>query len=297
MNAFWVDSKTLRFFVFTLLMPVSVMAAESVSKTMAIDSDGLVRVENVAGEIVITTWDRNEVSVDAKLGDEVESLEVTETGNGVLVRVKNRSTSYNMDGSDLELKVPATANLEVESVSAEISVEGAGGEWVSLVSVSGDLELAATVKRVELQSVSGDVEYTGSSTRTQIESVSGEIAVSGISGEVSVQTVSGEVSLTAESIERGRFEAVSGDLELEVGLVASGRLNADNMSGDINLSLPKDQNLSISAQTFSGDIGSDFGKANTSSHGPGSSLEFESPEGGASLKLESFSGDISIRRR
>lgn len=296
MNNQRVNSKLLCGMILCAFVPLSIMAGEKVSQTIGIDSDGLVRVENVAGEIEIGTWDKDEVSVEANLGDEAEGLEVSETANGVLIRVKNRSNHHQMDGSDLVIMIPGAASLEVESVSADIIAEGPGGETANLVSVSGDIELQASAGRVEIQSVSGDVEYAGLSSRTQMETVSGTIAVSGISGEVSMQTVSGDISLTTESIERGRFEAVSGDLELELGIDGSGRLNVDNMSGDVILNLPADQSLSIAAQTFSGDIRSDFGEAEQTSFGPGSVLEFDSG-GGATVKLESFSGDIQIRRR
>ena len=294
MNNLRVNSKLLYGTILSALLPLSIMAGEKVSQTIDMDSDGLVRVENVAGEIEIGTWDKGEVSIEANLGDEAEGLEVSETSNGVLIRVKNRSNQHNMDGSDLVIMIPGSASLEVESVSADIIAEGPGGDMANLISVSGDIELKASAGRVEIQSVSGDVEYAGDSSRTQMETVSGGIAVSGISGEVSIQTVSGDVSLTTESIERGRFEAVSGDLELEMGIDDSGRLNVDNMSGDVVVNLPSDQSLSISAQTFSGDIRSDFGAEQTS-FGPGSVLEFDSG-GGATVKLESFSGDIQIRR-
>jgi hypothetical protein len=46
--------------------------------------------------------------------------------------------------------------------------------------------------------------------------------------------VSGDVSMVGSRIARGRFETVSGDLQLSLDLAERGRLNAESMSGDVN---------------------------------------------------------------
>jgi DUF4097 and DUF4098 domain-containing protein YvlB len=68
------------------------------------------------------------------------------------------------------------------------------------------------------------------------------------------------------------------------------------MSGDIKLSLPGSQQAEFSVQSYSGSIHSDFGESARVSRGPGVVLEHREGDGGAKIRLESFSGDISIRR-
>ncbi len=283
--------------VAALALSFSLAAAERVSETRSISGDARIRVENTAGKVVVTVWDKNEISIVADLGDEAEELEISATSTGLQLVVVNRSTHFDMDGTDIELKVPAGVSLDIAGVSADIEVDGVNGAHQRLETVSGDIDIISDTPRIEAQTVSGDIEYSGASSRCQMESVSGDIAVSGAGGEVTINTVSGEVSLTDSNIERGRFEAVSGDLELEVSVADSGHLTAANMSGDILLQLPRDQPLEITAQTFSGDISSDFGTVGRVSHGPGSALEYTSPDGGPTIRLESFSGDIKLRSR
>ena len=69
------------------------------------------------------------------------------------------------------------------------------------------------------------------------------------------------------------------------------------MSGDVKLSLPTSQQAEFTAQSFSGDIHTDFGDSARVSKGPGVVLEHRTGENGAKIRLESFSGDISIRSR
>jgi DUF4097 and DUF4098 domain-containing protein YvlB len=90
---------------------------------------------------------------------------------------------------------------------------------------------------------------------------------------------------------------VSGDLILSLSLAARGRLTCDSMSGDVRLSLPSSQQAEFTAQSFSGDIHTDFGDSVRVSKGPGVMLEHREGDNGAKIRLESFSGDISIRSR
>jgi DUF4097 and DUF4098 domain-containing protein YvlB len=283
--------------VFALSVPGVAVCGEDIDKTLAMPADGLVTVEHVAGTVEIETWDRPEVHIQGEAGRSVEEVEFASTSSGVQVRVINRKGEHRVDGTDLHLRIPETANVEAETVSADISLSGSRGDTVVLRTVSGDLEVAATAKRIDLHSVSGDVEFEGAAARSSFETVSGEITVVGAAGEISANTVSGDVTLEAGEVTQGRFEAVSGDLILSLSLAARGRLTCDSMSGDVRLSLPSSQQAEFTAQSFSGDIHTDFGDSVRVSKGPGVMLEHREGDNGAKIRLESFSGDISIRSR
>jgi DUF4097 and DUF4098 domain-containing protein YvlB len=283
--------------VIALGIPPAAFCGEEIDQTLAMPADGLVSVENVAGTVEFVAWNRAEVQIRGEAGNSVDKVEIETTSNGVQVRIVNRKDRHHVDGTELVLRIPEGASVEAETVSADISVSGSHGESITLRTVSGDLEVDAKPQRIEMRSVSGDVEFEGSASRSTVETVSGEITLVGASGEVSANTVSGDVSLEAGEVTEGRFEAVSGDLILSLSLADGGRLTSDAMSGDVKLSLPSSQQAEFTAQSFSGDIHSDFGEAARVSKGPGVMLEHREGENGAKIRLESFSGDISIRRR
>jgi DUF4097 and DUF4098 domain-containing protein YvlB len=260
-------------------------------------ADGMVQVENLAGNVEFASWDRNEVQIRGEAGDDVEKVEITSTSKGVQVKVRNPKNTRRIDGTNLYLRVPAGASIEGEGVSADFTVEGNKGQSIILNTVSGDLQVGASPARLELASVSGDIEFEGQVSRSAVETVSGDITMAGGSGEVSVSTVSGDLSLESGEIDRGRFESVSGEMTLSLSITASGRLNCDSMSGDINLMLPASQQADFNAQSYSGDIHTDFGKSVSVSKGPGTVLEHRVGDNGAKIRLESFSGDVSIRSR
>jgi DUF4097 and DUF4098 domain-containing protein YvlB len=278
-----------------LLFLNTAMAKTVVDESRPMAADGLVSVENLAGSVEFTTWERAEVKIEGELGDDVKELEIIESSTGIRISVKNDSSRRNVDESHLRLQIPQSASVEAESVSADLTLKGSQGVSIDFNSVSGDLNVEAKPGRLELESVSGDVEFHGQTSRASIETVSGEIEVLGVDSEVRISTVSGDAKLSGSNITSGRLETVSGDLRLELELADGGRLNAESMSGDVYLKLPASQQADFSAMTFSGDIRTDFGAVSEKSRGPGSSLTYREGSNGASIDIESFSGDIHIQ--
>jgi DUF4097 and DUF4098 domain-containing protein YvlB len=281
-----------------LAVPLTAPAADDIDSTHDVPGDGLVQVENVAGSIDISVWERNEVRVRGRVADDVEEVEIESTSNGLRIEVRNKRNQRQIDSTHLELTVPISASIEAEGVSADISVDGSKGESLTLATVSGDVEVNAESQRVELASVSGDVEFEGNSSRLAAESVSGDVTLIGVEQEVEASTVSGDVTLEGGEIEKGRFETVSGELNLVLDLLDGGRLNCDAMSGDISLRLPASQQAAFSAQSYSGDINTEFGDPmHHSKSSSGATLKAQVGDNGARIRLETFSGDISIRSR
>ena len=221
-------------------------------------------------------------------------LEITESTQGIQIEVQHEKQSGHFDESELHLVIPRGASIVAEGISADISILGCEGKSLSAESVTGDVTVKANPGRVDLSSVSGDVDFEGSSSRTAAESVSGDIDLAGISGEVTVSTVSGDTYLLAGTVSLGRFDSVSGSLELNLIAEDGGRLTVESMSGDVSLVLPKSQTGEFNVQSFSGNISTDFGQVTQESYGPGSHLKHVSGNSGTTIRVESFSGDIHI---
>ena len=279
-----------------LAVPGFALASEAIQERAEMSASGKVTVVNISGDIDISTWDRAEVELTGELGDDSELIfEVS--GGDVRIEVEAEKSSgwgSGPESSDLVVRIPVGADLDVTGVSSDIRIDDAGGDVLEAESVSGDVEVTGDVERLELASVSGDVEFRGSANRASTESVSGDIDLEGLSGELEVSLVSGDVNLIGGEFESGRFESVSGSLELELGMSRNGRLSIETMSGDVVLALPSGQEGEFRAQTFSGDIRSEFGTAKKDRTGPGQRLEHVEGDGGAVIRVESFSGDVRI---
>ena len=238
-------------------------ASRSVSRTVSAEPDGEVSIELIAGRIEVIGWDRDEVEVTGTVGDDVKELVVESEKGEVEIELEitrdDRGRSKDIE-ADLTIHVPRGSSIEIESVSARISVEGTSGP-------------------VEVESVSGGIEIRGSVTMADVSSVSGEILVA-----------------SDEALTEGSFETVSGGIEVRAPF-QDGDFSFESVSGNIALYLPSGTSAEFSVETFSGKIANDFGHTprSASEYAPGQELEFTLGGGSATVDIESISGRVELR--
>lgn len=259
-----------RVLLFASLLVLAASAAHadrSVSKSVAAEADGHVSVEVISGKVELIGWDRDEVEVTGSVGDDVEELRVRSVAGHVSIDLEiddedGRHGSRDIDAR-LTVNVPRNSSVEIESVSADVSVEETDGA-VSIESVSGRVTVRAAVREAEIESVSGRIEVT-----------------------------------SASALEEGEFETVSGDIALDAALQAGGSYSFESVSGNIELRLPRDVSASFEVETFSGRIVNALGPEarRESEHGPGMTLSFSTGDGAARVEIESFSGRVELRER
>jgi len=104
--------------------------------------------------------------------------------------------------------VPKDASIDGIAVSADIDILDLDSEKLTASSVSGDVVVRASIRRVSIESVSGDVEFSGQAIRSSAESVSCDVSFFGIFGQVSATTVSGDMDFEAGLIDSGKLETV-----------------------------------------------------------------------------------------
>jgi DUF4097 and DUF4098 domain-containing protein YvlB len=246
---------------------VTAWAARPVSETVSAEPDGTVEIGLIGGTVEITGWDRDQVEVTGTIGNDVERLRVESDGRNVEIEVEvageegmaRRATEARVD---LVVHVPRASAVEVESVSADVSVDDTSGR-IACESVSSTIEIRGRAREIEASTVSGDI----------------------------------EVHL-ADELAEGEFGSVSGDLVLSSALAAGAELSFESVSGDVELHLPAETSARFSVETFSGKIENDFGPApvQASEYVPAKSLSFTTGGGSASVEVESFSGRIQLRR-
>jgi DUF4097 and DUF4098 domain-containing protein YvlB len=283
--------------VMALAAAVPVTAQQKLDETRPASKDGVVEVHNVSGSVRVTGWDRDEVAVTGTLGRGSERLEFTGSGARTEVRVVLPHFAQHVDGSDLELKVPAGSRLEVNTVSADIGVDGVAGP-VRLESVRGRVTVGGAPREFEAKTVSGDIEVAAASAPGRASSVSGKVALKGVGESVEADSVSGAVTVTGDAVTRAQLQTTSGDIRFDAGLAAGGRLDAKTVSGSVGLRLPAATAAEFDVTTFSGNITNEFGPQakRTSEYGPGKELSFSTGTG-AKVVAKTFSGDVRLQKR
>jgi DUF4097 and DUF4098 domain-containing protein YvlB len=273
------------------------VAQQKVDETKPAAKDGTVEVHNVAGSVRVTGWDQDRVAVTGTLGKGTEKLEFTAAERRTVVRVVLPHFASHVDGSELEIKVPAGSSLEVKTVSADVSVEKVAGA-TDLESVSGRITVGGEPKRFSAKTVSGDVEIRAASAPGRAKSVSGAVKLNGVTGEVEAGSVSGDITVKGDAVSRVDLETTSGDIRLDAGLAKDARVTVKTLSGTVELQLPAATSADFDVTTFSGDIINDFGPAakRTGEYKPGKELAF-STGAGARVVAKSFSGDVHLRKK
>src|SRR5580658_1632098 len=83
-----------------LLPALSGAAVRNIDQQQAADPSGTVEIQNVAGSVQVSGWDKPEVSVTGQIGERVERVDLTSDGHRTIVHVVLPSGStWGGDGS------------------------------------------------------------------------------------------------------------------------------------------------------------------------------------------------------
>ena len=273
-------------------------AATPIDQSRPLDPRGRVEIDNLKGRVEVRAWDRPEVKITGSLGAGVEKFSVEGDERSLRIEVKYPNRARNTEPTMLIVQVPLQAELEVGTVSADIDVHGVAPRELSLESVSGDISANGAPRRASVESVSGDLALTFNSGDVEASAVSGDLTLGGrLTGEVSVETVSGNMRVDSkgERLRRLSVETVSGDADLKVALQPDGEISMESVSGDLTLTVPRDLSAQVTGESFSGDLSAPGAKIEREEYGPGSSFHTRYGAGKGDVRIETFSGDATLR--
>lgn len=275
-------------------------AAETFEQRVPADARGEVRIVNVAGEVQVRGWDRNEVLVQAQLGARVERVEVGSQAQRTTVEVV-LPKSGGRGAAELMVQVPRASSLVVRTVSADQRIENVRGAQ-RLQAVSGSIASELWESDLEARTVSGTLTVRGRAAGeggpVRLATVSGSMRLEDLGAQVELSTVSGDMDLTAARLERARFKTTNGDLDLRAGLAPQARVDAEAINGEIALHLRGAVDAMFEIETFQGDIDSCFGPQpqRAREFGPGRELRFKAGEGSGQVRIKTLNGDVEICR-
>ena len=208
---------------------------EEFHQTYPITANGRVELDNINGPVHISSWDRNEVKVDAvKYADTKEKLdeakiEVQAGKEYVSIRTRypdhdhtwSRGSHNNPASVEYTLTVPRTVRLdEINLINGALDIAGVSGE-VQASCINGQLEAHDLAGRAELSTVNGRLV-------AKFDQLAGNA--------VELSSVNGPVDLTIPSDSNAEVEAstISGGIENDFGLhVNHHRFVGHDLKGEI----------------------------------------------------------------
>ncbi len=270
--------------------------AGSLDTVVVFTAQGSVSVTCPGGAVIIVGAEKNEIRVRARS----DNGAIRFTSNGMRATLEPASGRGCSDGQ-FEVTVPVGTRVVATTWSGSVSVRAVHGD-VDAHAQSGDIQVRDAGSRLDVESLSGDVSVAGVKGETRITTVSGDVELSGARGDMEIESVSGDIELRDVVVKQVRTHTTSGNVTFDGQILDGGRYEFNTHSGEIELRLPSDIGAELSVATFNGGIESDFPiTLKPGEHGIGAAqakrLNFTVGHGTARISAETFSGDITLRRR
>ena len=272
-------------------MLVALASQRQTDTTFAVPAGASLSVNNFGGGITIHGWSENRVKVHAEQGRRGR-VEVSVVGNAVVVKASGREGAPSV--IDFDITVPQSMSLTLNGTYADINVDGVQGP-INAETVNGEVNVRGGKGIITLHSIQGSVTLADASGRIEVNSVNEDVELTNVSGEIKVETTNGGVMLTgvqSSSVDAG---TINGDVTYEGTVTDGGSYSFGSHNGDISVSVPEQANVTITAATANGDIDASFPLPLTSTTGKHRKT-FKIGSGSARMELESFQGDIKLRR-
>ncbi len=232
---------------------------EVFDQTYAFQPGDTLALGNTNGSVMIDTWDRSEIRVEAvkkvRHGDEDRAQEVMDK---LLIEIEQSAGRI-----DIETRYPKF-----------------GDHWLSGRNVSVNVEYTITLPKqadLDVYTVNGKVAVVGVRGRLDVRTTNGGIRIDDAGGTVQARTTNGGIDVELRQIDAGE------------------NLSFRTTNGSITISLPEEIHANLTARTTNGSIRTDFpvqvvGKMSRTR------IEGEINGGGGKLDLKTTNGGIKIRK-
>jgi DUF4097 and DUF4098 domain-containing protein YvlB len=211
---------------------------EEFHKTVSLNANGRVTLENVNGNVEITGWDKNEVQIDAVKSardqQRLDEAKIEVEGSGDAVRIRTRypegHANNNPASVHYTLHVPAGAQLaKISLVNGSLDIAQVRGE-VNANLVNGKLKAHDLAGRADLSTVNGSSEVAYST----LNSVS-EVKISAVNGSINLMLPASPNAEISASTTNGNIKS-DFPMQIESGSVGR-RLKGTLGSGDTRIEL------------------------------------------------------------
>ncbi|HVR24074.1 MAG TPA: DUF4097 family beta strand repeat-containing protein [Candidatus Polarisedimenticolia bacterium] len=201
---------------------------EEFHQTYALTSDGRVELDNINGAVHISTWDQNEVKVDAvKYADSKERLE---------------QARIDIDSG--------TDHLSIRTKYPDHDLTFNWGSHNNPASVEYTLTVPRTVRLDEIKLINGSLDVAGVTGEVHASCINGRLEAHNLSGRADLSTINGHLDAQFDQLRGSSLElkSVNGSVELTIPSDSKAEIEASTVSGGIN----NDFGLHVNHHSFVG---------------------------------------------
>lgn len=280
-------------------MLTSMLLVAAALLTPAVHADTVLAVERGArldleawrGQVTVQVWDRDAVRIRTS-GPGERSPEFRRAGP--ILRVRSAGGAANAGATDFAVTVPRWMGISIHGQQVDVSIHGTDGEIV-IETVAGQVTVDGGRGRVSVRTIRGSVAIRNTRGRVEAWTLNEPVTVDDIVGDISVETTNGAITMRGVRSSNARAATMNGNVTYEGTLLDQGRYAFTTHNGNIDVAIPDAANATVSAGTYHGAFRADFPVRLT-----GMSRErhydFTLGSGSARVELESFNGDITLRR-
>jgi DUF4097 and DUF4098 domain-containing protein YvlB len=253
-------------------------------------------VSNNAGEVIVRSWDRNQVRVQASHSDRV-TVDATTTDNTLRVRARGSRGPASL--VDYTITVPRWMPVNLSGTYLESTIEGTTAE-VTVESVHGNIRLVGGSGNVNLRSVEGTITIDKAAGKVQATTINEGIRLTNVSGDVSAETTNGDIVIENAQTTSLEVSTVNGDVTFNGTMRDGGAYRLTTHGGDLRVGLGGAPNATVFVRTFQGDFSADFPielPEGQSAREGSKRFNFTLGSGSARIELQSFNGDIIVARK
>jgi putative adhesin len=249
-------------------------------------------IDNRAGEIVVHAWEKDALRVQARHNTRVKINLRTNAG---AINIDSESNG-SLGSIDYDISAPSWMPIKVEGQYNYVGIDGIQGD-ISVETVRGDVVLKDVASAIA-KTIEGEIQVDGGRGKLSLSSVNDNIKVTGARGELIAETTNGDLTLARMESSSVEVTTVNGDVTYEGTLADRGHYSFTNHNGDIELTIPETANVTFNVRTYNGEF-----SASLPVKGPdpsqvrkGRRAAYTLGNGSAEVELESFGGDIKLRR-
>lgn len=236
--------------------------SSTTTQELHLENDAAVMIENTLGNVTIVGIEEGSSSVTVSKAvwgfDEIEAKALTEK-----VEILQQSTDSRLEINvsapeffrsgtvDLEVKVPASSNIRVNTRFGQVEVSACSGR-VEVVTTIGDVHLHKLLGDVRGETQKGKFEIQEVGGNVTLATQSGDVVVDTVGHGLTVNSVSGQIHLKNVHGETIACKSVSGDVVAEMLDEENPQeINLESISGCVKLT---QANGNIALKAVSGDI-------------------------------------------
>ncbi|HEX6213893.1 MAG TPA: DUF4097 family beta strand repeat-containing protein [Vicinamibacterales bacterium] len=256
-------------------------------------------LSNNAGEVVVRSWERDQVRIQATHGAR-ETISAETTDMTLRIRTQRASGSRGPGGLvDYQITVPRWMPVNLSGTYLDATIEGTTAE-VTVETVHGNARVSGGNGAVSLRSVEGVITVDKASGRVQATTVNEGIRITNVSGEITAETTNGNIFIDNATTSNLEAFTVNGEVTFNGTIRDNGAYRLGTHNGDIRVGLGGANNATVFVRTFQGDFAADFPvqlPEGQNARSGSKRFNFTLGSGSARIELQSFGGDIVLARK